>query len=628
MSKINVLTAQVFNRIAAGEVVERPASIVKELVENSLDAGASSIRIEVVDGGIKQIKVIDNGSGIVFEDLQKAFLPHATSKIATVEDLEAIASLGFRGEALASIASVSQIELTSKTANSEVGGTLEIDGGKVTKHEEVASPNGTFITVNNLFYNTPARAKFLNKPKTEETKITNLVSRFILANPKVSFTYIANGKEVYRSTGKNLEEAVYTVYGKDTLNSLIPFEEKVDDITISGYVGKPTYSKSNRTYQTLIINGRYVVNSTVSASVYGAYSNYLMKGKFPFFIINLNMPHNSLDVNVHPNKLDVKFINSGRIYSLINNAVVNALLSANNILRIENTEEVKEQIIPSATYESASGASFKSDNKPHEVEIESTDLVQKQADLLSSFESIKGSSNKTAFGENTSVLTNSLHSSLNSIKEDYKTTVNETQISAFESVMDGSDINYIGKVFNTFLLIEKQDSLYLIDQHAAHERLKYDKLTQQINNKQIESQMLLVPIIINTNHLEEEFMLEHLSDIQALGFEIESFGSLSFKISSIPAVLMGLNVELFFNNILKDISVFNSLNSSDLINDKLKQISCKSAVKGGDNLSSDEIKLLFEAMHKNNTTLLCPHGRPVIVEVTRKEIDKWFKRIV
>ena len=307
MGKINLLDSTIFNRIAAGEVVERPASIVKELVENSLDAGATQIRIEVVAGGTKQIKVTDNGSGIEPDDVERAFLPHATSKISSLEDLEQIATLGFRGEALSSIANVSQVELTSKTKENEVGKTIQIESGKVIEQKEVASPNGTFITVNNLFYNIPARKKFLKSDKREESEITNLVARFILANPNINFVYLVDKKEVYRSSGKNLEEAVFTVYGKETLENVIPFEKQVGKITLRGYLGKPNFSKSNRTYQTLVINGRYVINSVISAASYASYQNYLMKGKFPFYVIHMNMPLDSVDVNVHPNKLDVKF---------------------------------------------------------------------------------------------------------------------------------------------------------------------------------------------------------------------------------------------------------------------------------------------------------------------------------
>lgn len=644
MGKINILEPKVFNRIAAGEVVERPASIVKELIENSLDAGATNIRIEILDGGIKQIKISDNGLGIDFDDIDKVFLPHATSKIATVDDLDKIDTLGFRGEALASVASVAQVELISKTANSKTGASIEIESGTVTEKTEKASPDGTYLTVNNLFYNIPARQKFLRKPKTEETQITNLISRYILANPSISFTYFANNKEIFRSTGKNLEEAIYTVYGKETLNSLIPFSTKNNDICLSGYLGKPTFAKSNRTYQTLIINGRYVINGTVASAVYSAYQSYLMKGKFPFFIINIDMPLTSLDVNVHPNKLDVKFENSQAIYRSIYNTVIDTLMNASNILQV-NTPIAKtlasKTITPINTYEKTAGLSFNKQeqtlNAPKQTILNSNKNInivfnnlENKTKVLSSFEILNNKNQKSnGFNQNSSILTNALNKALSEEKiTTNKQVTPQAQISAFENVIDNFNINYIGKLFNTYLLIEKDKSLFIVDQHAAHERLLYDKLTKEIDSKKISSQMLLIPHILTVNYLEEEFLQENLKALESLGFDIESFGSLSFKVSSIPALLNGFDINMFFDDILKNMHSFKASKNSNLITDKLKQSSCKAAVKGGDALSKNEVSILFNKMHDSNMTLLCPHGRPVIIEVTNKEIEKWFKRIV
>lgn len=644
MGKINVLDSSVFNRIAAGEVVERPASIVKELVENSLDAGSTQIRIEVLEGGIKQIKVSDNGCGIEPEDVEVAFLPHATSKIHSIDDLEQIGTLGFRGEALASIASVSQVELTSKVASFDTGRRVKIDGGKLIENIETASPNGTYITVNNLFFNVPARQKFLKTASREESEITNLVARFILANPKVSFVYFADKKEVYRSSGKNLEEALFTVYGKSILENVVPFESKVGAITLSGFLGKPNYSKSNRTYQTLVINDRYVINSVISAASYGAYENYLMKGKFPFFVIHMNMPLDSVDVNVHPNKLDVKFENSQTIYGIIYNAISKALMNANNILKVETKVEQTAPIFTptinlSQIKEQTTGVSFNTTTQPaKEVEIDVEDeqeqktsveerVIEEKQQLLDSLLKVtSGFVSENTLKENGSVLTSAFHREFNS----YSAPIVKTeQTHIFENITkDDSSIIMVGKVFNTYLMVEKEGSLFVIDQHAAHERLLYDKFSEQINNKHISLQGLLIPHIVTVNHLEEVFLKENLEKINALGFEMEPFGSLSFKISSIPSVLSGMNLDLFFNEILKDMTALNKVKTSDLIIDALKQASCKAAVKAGNNLSRLEVITLFDLMEKTNMTLLCPHGRPVVVEVTRKEMDKWFKRIL
>lgn len=643
MGKINVLDSSIYNRIAAGEVVERPASIVKELVENSLDADATQIRIEILEGGISQIKVSDNGSGIEPDDVEVAFLPHATSKIYSLEDLDQIGTLGFRGEALASIASVAQVELTSKVEGFETGRRIRVEGGKLQENIEVASPNGTFITVNNLFYNVPARHKFLKTATREESEITNLVARLILANPHISFTYFANKKEVYRSSGKNLEEALYTVYGKTTLESVVPFENKISAITLSGYLGKPNFSKANRTYQTLIINGRYVVNSVVSAAVYAAYENYLMKGKFPFFVIHMNMPYDSLDVNVHPNKLDVKFENSQTIYGIIYNTVTKVLMNANNILKLESEEGIKNEhpvFHFNTLKERETGVSFNLNEEKKEVElnirVETTEQIKneeeeiaKKQELLASILNLNSDDiAPNTLKENSSMLTSAFHKEFNQIGVEFKKESNEQTYLFSNWEQDESNLILIGKAFQTYLMVEKDSSLYVIDQHAAHERILYDKFTYEINNKQIAMQGLLVPHIVTVNHIEEAFLLEQLSKINELGFEVEHFGSLSFKVSAIPSVLSGLNIDLFFNEVLKDMTAVKKFKTSDLIIDHLKQASCKAAVKAGNNLSKFEIATLFQKMKEQNTTLLCPHGRPIVVEVTRKEMDKWFKRIL
>jgi|AntRauTorcE11897_2_1112592.scaffolds.fasta_scaffold00001_174 DNA mismatch repair protein MutL len=649
MGKINLLDSTIFNRIAAGEVVEKPASVVKELVENSLDAKATQIKIEVIDGGLTKIKVSDNGVGIHQDEVEKAFLPHATSKISKVDDLDKIGTLGFRGEALASIANVSKVQLISKTANNQTGKQVNIEGGEITKNEEVGCPVGTVVSVDNLFYNVPARKKFLRSSKRETTEITNLVARLILANPNVKFTYITNEKEVYRSTGESLEEAIFTVYGKKSLDNIIPFETTSGNIKLSGYLGKPSYAKSNRTYQTLIINGRYVVNSVISAATYSAYQNYLMKGKFPFFVINMNLPLDALDVNVHPNKLDVKFENSQTIYGIFYNAVTNALMNANNILKVEsdNNNYTKDysfsnkELEDAPTYKKNEGVSFNNQQveKTDYVNLDNEratqaqvskeeDEIENKRKVVSSFMNYASDEEKqgNSLKENISVLTSILNKELDKVQT--KQPSNE-QTSAFDNLIeDNSNINLVGKVFNTYLLVQKDQSLFVIDQHAAHERLLYDKFTKQVDENKITSQGLLVPHILNVNHLEEDFLTQHLQNLQKLGFDVEQFGNLSFKVSSIPSVLSGINLDNFFAEIFKNMQSFNKTKTSELIIDHLKQASCKAAIKAGNNLSKLEIDTLFNKMQQSNMTLLCPHGRPVVVEVTRKEMDKWFKRIL
>ncbi|MEG1500238.1 MAG: DNA mismatch repair endonuclease MutL, partial [Clostridia bacterium] len=338
MNKINILSSEIFNRIAAGEVVERPASIVKELVENSIDAGANVISIEIAQGGIKKIKVSDNGCGIYSDDIKSAFLPHATSKIENLCDLESIKTLGFRGEALSSIASIAQVEMISKTKDSCVGTKIEVSGGEISDLTEVAMTYGTTITVNNIFFNVPARAKFIKKPKSEESEITNYVTRLILANPEIQFKYIVdNETKIDYQSGSGLVHAIEILYGREIAKNLIPVQfENNDGIKLFGYVGRPEIAKSNRTYQTLIINGRYIINYMISAAIANAFSDYLMKGKFPFYVLNLEIPFEQVDINVHPSKLEAKFENSNAIFNLFSSVIFKALEKINYTKEIEN----------------------------------------------------------------------------------------------------------------------------------------------------------------------------------------------------------------------------------------------------------------------------------------------------
>ena len=340
---INVLSPKIYNRIAAGEVVEKPASVVKELVENSLDAGANKIRVEIVDGGIKKISVSDNGCGIDKQDLPLAFLPHATSKIKDIEDLDGIATLGFRGEALASIASVSMVTLTTKTVNAESGFKVEANGGEISKISEIARLDGTTIVVQNLFYNTPVRAKFLKKPKSEESEVTHLIEKFMMANPEVSFEYVVDDKVIYNHASGTLDETIYLIYGRDVYDNLLKLDYLEDEIKVEGFAVSPKLSRPNRTYQSLFINGRYVENYMVSACVQGAYEPMLMKGRFPIYVIKISLPYDRVDVNVHPNKREVKFENSSRIFGIIRRAVERALISSNLIADFEFTNKEEQE---------------------------------------------------------------------------------------------------------------------------------------------------------------------------------------------------------------------------------------------------------------------------------------------
>ena len=643
MANINILDKSIFNRIAAGEVVEKPASVVKELVENSIDAGATNITVEIISGGIKKIRVTDNGCGMDIDNLPKAFLPHATSKISCLDDLDKIGTLGFRGEALSSIASVAKITAMSKVKNNEAGSKIYIEGGEVVEVSEVGCVDGTSISVEDLFYNVPARAKFLRKPKTEESEITNLITRLILANPTKAIKYVVDGKTIYHSTATDLKDAIYTIYGASAIESLIPINYTYQGIIeVEGYIGKPSYTKPNRTYQTVIINGRYISNKTISTAIFNAYEPYIMKSCFPFFVCHVKLPLDKVDVNVHPNKLDVKFENNNLIFGAFYNPISEVLHNLSTQVRKFESEEIKEEnktIIDVSTLKQISeneGKQFSIndvnnqtetvtftslDDEESEPELKELNLTEMEQKLNSSLNSYLNNSSLN-FEAKSSIISENL----------VNITANEhvfSQADMFEDVkVDLNTVKIIGICFNTYIIVENNSSIYFIDQHAGHERLLYDKFKASFENSQLATQTLLVPYIINTNHLESDFMNNNLEIFKNLGFEIESFGINSFKVSSVPVLLKDISLNQFFNNVLKDITTNLNITKADILKDYLERTACRSAVKANDILSKSEVQTLLNMLNNSNQVLLCPHGRPIIIEVTSKEIEKWFKRIV
>ena len=664
MSKINVLTKDIYNKIAAGEVVEKPASVVKELVENSIDAGATNIVIEILEGGIKQIKVSDNGCGIDYDDFDKVFLAHATSKVKTVEDLSSIGTLGFRGEALSSIASVSNISLASKTESASEGYQVKVSGGEMGDITPIGATTGTYIVISDLFFNIPARKKFLRKPKLEENDITNYIARLILANPNISIKYVADNKIVYHSFGTGLYDAIYSIYGKGIVDNIFEVNFERGDFKFSGYLGKPTYSKPNRTYQTLVINGRYVINQTISTSIYKAYDNFLMKGTFPFFVLHLQIPLDKVDVNVHPNKLEVKFEDSNTVFGLVYSEVLNILYGVNSTKKItsEDTEEpVVEQeklvdIRNIGTSFNKSELSYENNNTNNEdiddedeiKEVALTDTVEyetnKQNVELEDFKkNVKEAENDgfklvqfaTSSSFDFNINQNKNTDNLMAQAPDYTETIIEEieekytkDISSQDTFLKDDNFKNIGTLFNTYVLIEIDTKLLLIDQHAGHERLLFDKFNLELKNKQVAVQPLMVPFVLDTNYNESNFILENIDALTDIGFEIDAFGDNSFKVSSVPLLFDNINLSEFFDTILSDIDNKLILSKNNSIKEYLAKKACKSAVKGNDKLTNNEVSKLINELSKPDQVLLCPHGRPIVVEVDRKEIEKWFKRIV
>ena len=657
MSKINILDESIYNKISAGEVVERPSSVVKELLDNAIDAKAKNIVIEIIDGGIKNITIKDDGTGIEPDDFDKVFISHATSKIKTEEDLAKIGTLGFRGEALASIASVSKVKLVSKVESETFARVCEVVGGKQSETLEIGGDTGTTISVSDLFFNVPARAKFLKKSKQEMTEITNLIERYILCNPEISFKYIADEKVIYQSTGTNLFDAIYVVYGNNATENItkVDFYNPNSEISVSGYIGLPTFSKPNRTYQTLSINKRYVNSSLISTCVYNAYEHYLMKGQFPFYVLNINIPVDKLDVNVHPTKMEVRFGNSNEIYGNVYNAVSSALYDVDKITTLskDTINEYKEVIGGSSfNLHSTENTEQNSAMQPKIVEIQNqnnqvissnytqkttsleNDKQEQEANFETAFISgLFNSKNSSVLAESSSPIKSRLIT--NEIKESVaranQTMLKESEVqekSKTEQFFETSSVKFIGQIFALYLIVEKDDKVYIIDEHAGHERLLFDRLVKQVDSQDVTKQHLLAPYVLNLNNQEYAFIEENLEKLEKLGFEIEPFGKNTFAINSIPSILVDLDVKKFFDGILRDISNFKSIKQSDLILERLMQHSCKCAVRAGKILSSGEVNSLIEQMKEEKMQLQCPHGRPVVVEITKTEVEKWFKRIV
>lgn len=657
--KINVLEPRIFNKIAAGEVVERPASIIKELVENSVDAGAKHITIEIENGGISKIRVIDDGCGIDFDDLQRAFLPHATSKIKEDSDLFEIKTLGFRGEALASIGAVSFVNLISKTKDSSTGGTIQISGGDMGVPTICGADNGTDITVQNLFYNVPARAKFLKKPKTEESEITDLVEKFILSNPTVSIKYIIDGKIRHISNGKGMMDAIYEVYGKNTLDNLLYFEQEYDDMRIYGFTSKPEFSKPNRTYQTIIINNRYIKNTTIQSAVTNAYGEVLMKKQFPFFVIYLDMDFSAVDVNVHPNKMEVRFENGNNIYPRVFE-LINKTINSIDYTRTYQSKESLTLVDSLSVPDDIKNITIEENNfdinkfnidseklnklwESEEVNISASSNTEnnignlgngsKEVNKLDTTDQIISNLSKKYSGSSANIFTAMELSSADDVLKNGisfgSKLLNKMEAEQEEiDVSKNQSIRILGVLFKTYIVIEYQNSMLLVDQHAGHERILFDQMMESLKNQKLAIQQLLVPYVLDVNAVEENYILEHIEDLKTLGFDVEEFGDKTFKVSTVPYILEDVDFKEFFDEFLQDMKNPKVFSFAGSFRDKVASMACKAAVKGGDELSYSEVVKLIELFAENNTKLLCPHGRPVVIKVTENEIERWFKRIV
>ena len=599
MGKIVILDEVTSNQIAAGEVVERPASVAKEMIENSLDAGATSITVEIENGGISLFRITDNGSGMPKDDMVIAFERHATSKIRKTEDLNVISSFGFRGEALASIASVAEVEVTSRTKDSETGYRVVIKGGNLVSEEEVAAQVGTTFTVRNLFYNTPARYKFLKKDYTEAGYIEDIISKIALVNPKVAFKFINNKKTIIQTTGDgNILNCIYNIFGKDIAKSIVPFREELDGIVIEGALGKEDISRSNRSNEIFFVNERYIKNKTLTSAVENAYQTIIPIGKFPYCIINVKMPATLVDVNVHPTKTEVRFADEGLIYRAVYHVVKEKMLKQDLVPEVKE-KVVEEEVKPTFTYnESKSGGSSFSYTMP------------KTSGYNSLYEN-----KPISYGEQKKDL---FISKPVDIKER-----NET---IFSKVEEEKNYKIVGVAFSTYVIIEQNGELYIIDQHAAHERVMYEKLLKKVREGIKNKQILMIPEVVEVKNNELDIIKTNMELFNQAGFELEEFGGNSVKISAVPSEITGIAIKDLFLELLDSLQKESGVIENDKVEYFIFTMACKAAVKANMNLNIVEIEALISEMMKLENPFTCPHGRPTAIRMTKYELEKKFKR--
>ena len=631
--KINLLSADVYNKIAAGEVVDRPYSVVKELVENAIDAGATQITVEIEKGGKKRIRVTDNGSGIARDDLPLAYSAHATSKLKTASDLFAIHTLGFRGEALASVAAVSRMELVSRTLAADAF-SLACEGGVLGEVLPAAGAQGTVVTVDDLFYNVPARLKFLKSDTQEEADIGGVMARFLLARPEISFTYLADGKVKYRSFGDGLAAALVAVYGASMLENCLEIRAEKHGIRLHGFLGNRNFYKANRTYQSLFVNGRSVVNQTVGAAITNAYASYLMKRQYPFYVLFLDVPPEVVDVNVHPNKADVRFADNQIIYGCVY-SIVSAVLDGNSkaleyLVQVPKAEPApqKEVAAPAPVWNAPNVSAPQADvEAPPAPQMT---YAEAKKELAFDISMPKGSEPRFLEQERAVMEVRApakAQPETDAFEENKKFLLAQDAARIRQPRVETDVLVYKGELFRTYLIYQSGDCAYIVDQHAAHERILFDKLKEKWETRSVVSQPMLVPFIYNGNAQEFAFLERNFSVLREIGFDIEAFGDTSVRVSAVPAELMGIDLDSFFGEVLSSIEGLRAIRLTDLLRDKLATAACKAAVKGGESLTEQEVRTLIERMN-GDMAMKCPHGRPAVVVMKKSEIEKLFKRIV
>lgn len=689
MGKIVLLDELTINKIAAGEVIERPASVVKELVENSIDAGATNITVEIQNGGISKIRIIDNGSGMSKDDLEFAFERHATSKIRKAADLENVKSMGFRGEALASIAAIAHVELVSKTEDDNIGHKIVVEGGKILEIEDSASQKGTTITVSNLFFNTPVRYKFLKKDFTEAGYIEDAVTRIAIANPNIAIKLINGNKTIIQTNGNgDLKTVIYTIYGKEIAEGLLEVNYEYEGIKVTGAIGKPEIARNNRSYQMFFVNKRYIKDKTLSAGVEQAFKGLIPIGKYGVVVLNIEIEPNKIDVNVHPTKLEIRFQEEQKVFKAIYHSAKDTLLKGDLVKEVErepvveeqklevNQEPVKleenkiktEQVVePKVETEDIKKSGFmglfkkkekdadefienystntlqeifaeKSAGQPEEVEIPTQEQKNKMEDIIEKQKELENPKVEEPTSKDFDEMYVKTFGKLpetqkieeNSNKIDVKTLKEVENISVFEEKENYNTIpkyKFIGALFSTYLVIEMKDEIYMIDQHAAHERVMYEKVKKNFyNNMEKDSQIMLLPDIIELSHKERAIVKENTDLFKKAGFIIEEFGDNTIRLIGVPSLCMDLDTKELFLEILDEIDTVAITAKQEKEDKFISTIACKAAVKANMKLTNEEVDTLMRQLLVLPNPFTCPHGRPTAIKMTRYDIERKFNR--
>ena len=657
MAKINILDHQTIDKIAAGEVVERPASVVKELVENAIDAGADAITVEVKDGGTTLIRVTDNGGGIERADVANAFVRHATSKITSAEDLTRLVSLGFRGEALASIAAVAQVELITKTPEELTGIRYVIEGGVEKEREEVGAPQGTTLLVRNLFYNTPPRKKFLKQPRTEGSYVADLMEHLAMSNPKVSFKFLLGSQTRFYTTGSgDLREIVYRIYGREIAGELMDFHCELPGMTVTGLLGKPVINRANRSYEIFYINGRYIRSALISKAVEEGYQEYLMQHKFPFCILHFQVDTEKVDVNVHPSKMEVRIADGPAFHEEVKNAVYQALHDREMIPEVSlatDKERARENRKAEKQGGEAAPEPFEQSRIRQTMERQQKTVEQtRQPSAVQTYlqESVlQGNYDEVMAVPRAQSLRETTVEAYGATGFSRETKTESKQESSYEptevtaapkgeqmelfddrllSASAREQYEIIGQLFETYWLISYQEKLLIVDQHAAHEKVRYERLMRRFREKDIVSQSLNPPRIVTLNNREREVYLLHAADFEALGFVVEEFGGNDYAIRGVPMDLYGYAEGDYFYEILDELSEEPAKGTPESIRSRIATMACKAAVKGNMRISRPEMEALLNELLTLENPYNCPHGRPTIISMSKYEIEKKFKRIV